>query len=440
MKAHKISEKVYCLSADIKTGGLFEGIWPIPDGVSLNTYLVKGEKTAIIDLFMPWADTAQQFDAALSSMGCGFDTIDYVILNHLEPDHTGWLGEFRRLNPRAEIISTAKGINLVKSFYKAEAGLRAVKDGEKLDLGGAELYFYETPNIHWPETMVSWEPASGTLFSCDAFGSFGAPGFCGPRNGRIFDDEFSPEEHTFFEKETLRYYANIVSSFSGFVERGIEKIKGLDIHCIAPSHGIVWRENPQTIIDLYKKYAAYSRAALPRAALPGTAPPDAPPDAPETAFSGEKEIAIIWASMYGNTKLGLDAVIRGIEAEGVPYTIHRVPDEDVSYVLADAFKARALVLAMPTYEYAMFPPMAYVLDIFRRKHIFGKTVLRIGSWGWVGGAKKEYEAAIENLKWESLPSIEWAGAPTAEELKQLEEGGKALAKIVKNQAGLLQKQ
>ncbi|MDR1507958.1 MAG: FprA family A-type flavoprotein [Treponema sp.] len=401
MKAHKISDTVFCVHADIETADLFEGIWPIPKGVSLNSYLVKGKKTALIDLVRDWSEAPKQLDAALASAGTGFDKVDYLILNHLEPDHTGWLREFRKINPQVEIISTIKGINLVKTFYKEETGLRAVKDGEKLDLGGVELTFFETPNIHWPETMMTWESASGTLFSCDAFGSFGALG------ERVFDDEFSPEEHAFYEKESLRYYANIVSSFSTFVERGIEKLSGLDIKCTAPGHGIVWRKNPRAIIERYLVYAGYSKSAP------------------------EKEIAVIWGSMYGNTKQGVDAVIRGIEAEGVRYSVHRVPDEDVSYSLADAFKSKALVLAMPTYEYAMFPPMAYVLDIFRRKHIFGKTVLRIGSWGWVGGAKKEYEAAIEALKWESLPSVEWAGAPTAQELATLEERARELARIVK---------
>jgi flavorubredoxin len=406
MKAQKISPSIFCLYADIQTADLFEGIWPIPRGVSLNSYLVKGEKTALIDLFRDWSGAAGQVKEALASINSGFDKIDYLVLNHLEPDHTGWLGEFRRLNPAAEIIATAKGINLVKTFYKEERGLRAVKDGDTLDLGGVELTFFETPNIHWPETMMTWEPESGTLFSCDAFGSFGALG------GRVFDDEFTPEEHVLYEKESLRYYANIVSSFSAFVERGIQKLSGLEIQCTAPSHGMVWRKNPRTIIDRYRTYASYSRTG-------GDGP------------SGEPEIAVIWGSMYGNTKTGLDAVIRGIEAEGVSYSMHRVPDEDVSYALADAFKSRALVLAMPTYEYAMFPPMAYVLDIFRRKHIFGKTVLRIGSWGWVGGAKKEYEAAIEALKWESIPSMEWAGAPTEQELAVLEDRGRELARVVK---------
>jgi flavorubredoxin len=401
MKAHKISDSVFCIYADIETTDLFEGIWPIPKGVSLNSYLVRGEKTALVDLIRDWSEAPKQLAEALASVGTGFDKVDYLILNHLEPDHTGWLGEFRKINPKAEIISTAKGINLVKTFYKEETGLRAVKNGEKLDLGGLELTFFETPNIHWPETMMTWEPVSGTLFSCDAFGSFGALG------GKIFDDEFGPEEHAFYEKESLRYYSNIVSSFSTFVERGVEKLSGLDIKCVAPSHGIVWRKNPRTIVDRYLKYAGYSRGMA------------------------EKEIAVIWGSMYGNTKQGVDAVIRGIEAEGLPYSVHRIPDEDVSYSLADAFKSQALVLAMPTYEYAMFPPMAYVLDIFRRKHIFGKTVLRIGSWGWVGGAKKEYEAAIEALRWESVPSMEWAGAPTGQELAVLEERGRELARAVK---------
>jgi flavorubredoxin len=407
MKAHTIAENVYCIHADIQTSDLFEGIWPIPQGVSLNSYVIKGKKTALVDLFRDWSGASGQMEEAMASIGSGFGQVDYLILNHLEPDHTGWLREFRRLNPNSEIIATAKGINLVKTFYKEEKGLVTVKDGDKLDLGGVELVFYETPNIHWPETMVTWEGASGTLFSCDAFGSFGALG------DRVFDDEFTPEQHRFFEKESLRYYANIVSSFSAFVERGIQKLSGLDIRCVAPSHGIVWRKNPGLIIDRYLKYASYSKAS-------GNGP------------GGEKEISVIWGSMYGNTKEGLDAVIRGIEAEGVPYTLHRVPNEDVSYVLADAFKSVALVLAMPTYEYAMFPPMAYVLDIFRRKHIFGKTVLRIGSWGWVGGAKKEYEAVIETLRWESVPSVEWAGAATPEELSVLEQRGRELARVVKS--------
>jgi flavorubredoxin len=415
MISQTIADSVYCLHSDIQTTDLIEFILPIPQGVSLNAYLVRGEQIALIDLIRDWTGAPQQIDDDLASLGVTFGDIDYLILNHLEPDHTGWLREFRAQNPKAEILATARGINLVKSFYKIESGLRTVKDGETLDLGGGKvLTFFETPNIHWPETMITWEASSGTLFTCDAFGSFGALGTFDTdgRRDRVFDDEFSPEEHAFFEKECLRYYANIVSSFSTFVEKAVQKVAGLEIKCVAPSHGIVWRKNPKTIIDRYLKYAAYAKGSQ---TLKGLA---------------EKEIAIIWGSMYGNTKQGLDAVIRGIEAEGVPYSIHRVPDENVSYVLADAYKSAGILIAMPTYEYAIFPPMAYVLDIFRRKHIFGKIALRIGSWGWAGGAKKEYDAAMEALKWTSLEALEWAGAPTGAELAALEARGRELAMII----------
>ncbi len=404
MKAYAISDSVYCLHADIDTEDLFEGIWPIPNGVSLNSYLVKGEKIALLDLVRDWTGAPVQLENELASIGISFKDIDYLILNHLEPDHTGWLATFRALNPKAEIIATAKGIELVKSFYKITDGLRAVKTGDTLDLGaGKMLHFVEAPNVHWPETMLTWEPVSGTLFACDAFGSFGKLG------DRVFDDQFSQKEHEVFEKESLRYYANIVSSFSVFVERAVKKLEGWDIKCVAPSHGIVWRKEPMKIVERYLKYARYMNGPA------------------------EKEIAIVWGSMYGNTKRGLDAVIRGIESEGLPYSIHRVPNEDVSYILADTYKSAGIVIAMPTYEYAMFPPMAYAIDIMKRKHVHGKTVLRLGSWGWVGGAKKEYDAALEGLKWTCMESQEWAGAPSDQDLADLERKGAELARIVKAQ-------
>ena len=401
MNAQLISEGVYCIHADINTSDLFEGIWPIPNGVSLNAYIVKGQKTALIDLARDWTGAPKQLEDCLQSIGLSFSKIDYLILNHLEPDHTGWLNEFRRQNPGAQILATVMGSNLIKSFYRIEDGLRPVNDNDTLDLGGRVLRFIAAPNIHWPETMITWDEASGTLFTCDAFGSFGALG------DRVFDDEYSEAQHAFFEEECLRYYANIVSSFSAFVEKALQKVSSLSFRCVAPGHGIIWRRDPQKIMERYLKYAGWAKGPA------------------------EKRIAVIWGSMYGNTEAGLAAVIRGIEREGIPYTKRRVPDENISWVLADAYRSSAILLAMPTYEYAMFPPMSYVLDIFRRKHIHGKKALRIGSWGWVGGAKKDYEAAIENLKWESMESFEWPGFPAKKEIKALEEKGAELARCLK---------
>ena len=404
MKANAITDGVYALHADIKTSALFEGIWPIPNGVTLNSYVVKGEKTALIDLAKDWAGSIGQFEAQLASIGVSYDKIDYLILNHLEPDHTAFILELRKRNPKVEIISTAKGVAMVRNFFKITENLREVKTGDALDLGkGKVLEFFETPNIHWPETMMTFDRAEGILFSCDAFGSYGSLG------DRVFDDEFSADEHAFYEKESLRYYANIVASFSAFVTKALEKLGSLPVKVIAPSHGIVWRKNPGVIVERYAKYAKYN-----------------------TGGELEKEICIVWGSMYGYTKAGLDAVIAGIEAEKVPYTIHQIPDTDASFVLADAYKAAGLVLAMPTYEYKMFPPMAHILDLFERKHFTGKKVLRLGSWGWVGGAKKEYEEKIAGFKWTSVESVEWQGVPAKEDLTLLKERGRELAKLVKS--------
>jgi len=402
MKVHPINDHIFALHADIRSDDLFEGIWPIPYGVSLNCYLVKADKIALIDLVRDWVGAPNELKSQLASLGVALEEIDYIILNHLEPDHTGWLREFLSINKKAIVLTTAKGAELVKNFYFEHDRVQAVKEGDILDLGlGQALQFFETPNVHWPETMMTWAKEGGVLFSCDGFGSYGALG------DRIFDDEISEDEHEFFEAESLRYYANIVASFGIFVKRAIEKLSSLPIRVIAPSHGIIWRANPNKIIERYLRYADYS-------------------DGPR-----EKEIAIIWGSMYGNTELGLKHVIEGIEEEKVPYSIHRVPNENVSFILADAYKSEGILIAMPTYEYKMFPPMAYILDIFERKHIYKRKSLRIGSYGWVGGAKKEFEAKLESLKWSCIEAVEWPGAPDEATGELLKEKGRELARWVK---------
>lgn len=404
MKAQQLSSTVYCIHADIYDRyGRFEGMWMIPQGVSINSYIIKGEKTALIDIVRDWDGSLTSYTEQLESIGLSFKQIDYIILNHLEPDHSDLIEYVRECNPSVEIISTAKGIAMVEKFFKVTGSLRTVKTGDTLDLGsGTVLEFYETPNIHWPETMMTYSRTDKILFSCDAFGSYGCIG------EHIFDDQHTEESLAFFEQETLRYYSNIVASFSTFVLKGLQKLAGLDIQCIAPSHGLIWRSDVKRIIDLYARLAGYN-----------------------TGGRCEPEICIIWGSMYGYTKRGLDAVIKGIESEGVPYTIHQIPDTDPSYVLSDAYKAAALLLAMPTYEYKMFPPMAHILDLFERKHITGKTVLRIGNWGWVGGAKKEYEQKVANLKWNNLEQYEWQGKLREEDLAALEQHGVQLARMVK---------
>jgi flavorubredoxin len=405
MKAQKIAEGIYRIGANITNGDLFEGMWTIPDGVSLNSYVVKGEKTALIDLVRDWDDAPMKIRDQLAAIPVDVKKIDYLVLNHLEPDHTGWLGTFRDICPEAEIISTAKGLALAKSFYNIDSKVRAVKSGDFLDLGaGRKLVFEEVPNVHWPETMVTYEPDAGILFSCDAFGSYGSLG------AEIFDDELSPGRHAFFEWECLRYYANIVAGFSVFVEKAIAKLGGLKINIIAPSHGILWREKPSVIIERYKRYAAYAKGPA------------------------EAEAAIIWGSMYGNTEKVVDAAVTGLKEGGVRSAVYRVPHDDISHILASAWKSTGLVFGMPTYEYKMFPPVAHIIDELGRKKVFGKKVFRFGSYGWSGGAEKELAAMTEKFNWDFIEPVEFAGAPTDADYELVKTRGREFAEKIKQNA------
>ena len=403
MKAVQISEGIYCLPVNLENYRLFEGMWPIPNGISINAYVVKGEKTALIDLIEDVDGKPTEFEAELNSIPLEVSDIDYLIINHMEPDHTGWLTTFQSKNSAIQIYLTGKAAALLHSFYGIEHNVHVITDGDTLDLGnGKVLSFHETPNIHWPETMMTFEQSSGTLFSCDAFGSYGT------LNGVYFDDQLSTIQHDFFINEALRYYANVVSSFSTFVIKGINSLRKLDIKVIAPSHGIIWRENPQAIIDSYVRFAGYMNGPA------------------------EPEVTVIWSSMYGNTEKLVNNIVQGVRKEGLPVHIHRVPEEHVGAILASAWKSAGIILGMPTYEYEMFPPMAWVLDMFRRKKVWNKKVLRFGSTGWSGGAQRELDSLTEKMKWEFIEPIEWKGAPTSFEFELAMSRSQALARQIKS--------
>jgi len=402
MKAVAMTEGIYRLGVNLESDQLFEGMWPMPDGISINSYVVQGEKTAIIDLVEDIDDKPVQFEQELASIPLQLSDVDYLIINHMEPDHTSWLPAFHRKKPDLQFYITEKGAAVLKAFCGIDRNVHIVKTGDTLDLGnGKVLTFYEAPNLHWPETMVTFEQSSGILFTCDAFGSYGAI------NDVIFDDQLSSEQHDFFMHEALRYYANIVGSFSMFVSKAIDQVKNLDIKMVAPSHGIVWRENPGEIIETYSRFARYMNGPA------------------------EPEVCVIWSSMYGNTQKIVNAMVQGVRAEGLPVHIHRVPDDHVGFILASAWKSAGIILGMPTYEYRMFPPMAWVLDMFGRKKVWNKKVLRFGSFGWSGGAQRELDILTEKLKWDFVEPVEWQGRPTEEVMVRAEAQAKALAQQIK---------
>ena len=402
MKATKIADGIYWIGANISSNDLFEGLWPIPNGVTINSFVVVGDKIAIIDLVRDWSGAQSNLIDELKSIGISIKDVDYFIVNHLEPDHTGDLRGFNELSRKAEIITSKKGKPLVKAFYGISENVRAVSSGDTLDLGqGKVLTFYDIPNVHWPETMATFENSTGTLFPCDAFGSFGA------LKGSLFDDENSEEDHLFYENESLRYYANIVGPFSNFVLKAIDALGPLDIKIIAPSHGLVWRGNPGTIVNRYKAYANYMNDYA------------------------EPKITVIWGSMYSNTEKMLRSVLKGIASEGVHVEIFRVPEDDKSYILASAWESAGLIFGMPTYEYKMYPPMEDLISLLAKKHVWHKKVFRFGSFGWSGGAQKHFDHMTEKLKWDCLEPLEFQGGPTDEDLDKGFEMGKKFALEIK---------
>jgi len=395
MPAVEIKPDVYWIGVNDRTTDLFEGLWPITkEGVSYNAYLINDQKKAIVDLAKA-LKTDEFFDHIAEIVE--LSEIDYVVINHMEPDHTGVLRTLRKIAPDAVILGSQKTKAMLESFYGITDNVRVVEDGETLSLGRRTLQFFSTPFVHWPETMMTYETTHRILFSCDAFGGYGA------LRGAIFDDECMDLD--FYRKESLRYYVNIVAKFSKPVLKAIEKLADVPVEIIAPSHGLIWRERPQLIVELYQKWAEYA--------------------------TGETEpgITLVYGSMYGNTEAMMNAVAQGISRLGVPLEIFDAARTDVSYVLPSLWTKAGVMVGAPTYEGTLFPPVARALEMAVLKRVLNKKVAYFGSYGWSGGALRHLKQIIEPVKWELVDSFEFVGKPTEEDLSRGEEFGARFAEL-----------
>lgn len=397
MPAIEIKPDVYWIGVNDRTTDLFEGIWPITkEGVSYNSYLIDDEKKVVIDLTKSFK--GDEYLAQINEL-TDVSQVDYVVINHMEPDHSGLLRTFRRIAPRATFIGSAKTKEMLESFFSITDNVQVVNDGDTLSLGKRTLKFFSTPFIHWPETIMTYEVSDRILFPCDAFGGYGAI------RGAIFDDEC--EDFDFYKKEALRYYVNIVANYSARVLGAIEKLADLPVDIIAPSHGLIWRKNPSLIVDLYKKWAECA------------------------AGKTEPGITLVYGSMYGYTELMMNAVARGISKVGVPVEIFDASRTHVSYILPSLWTKKGVMIGAPTYEVSLFPPVAEVLNASAHKHIKNKKAAYFGSFGWSGGALRNLEKIIEPLKWDLVDTFEFKGCPKEEEFKKGEEFGRKFAELVK---------
>lgn len=393
MPAIEVKPGIHWIGINDRTTDLFEGVWPIGrEGISYNSYLVRDEKTALIDL--AHGSQADSFVEQLSDV-VNPGAIDYVVINHMEPDHTGAIRLLRYLAPQAEYLVTAKAAPMLAEFYDLREKVRVVEDGEELSLGEKTLRFYAIPFVHWPETMATYEVSERILFPCDAFGGYGA------LRGAIFDDQY--EDMDFYLQESLRYYVNIVARFSRPVQMAIEKLGGVDIDIVAPSHGLIWRQDPMRIVSLYAEWASYARG-------------DSPPG-----------VTLVYGSMYGNTERMMNAVAEGVSRVDLPLEIFDAARDDVSYILPSLWVHSGVLVGAPTYEGALFPPMTHVLDMANHKRVLGKRAAYFGSWAWSGGGERAAKEITEKLHWDWQDALTFQGQPSLEDLHRGEDFGEAFA-------------
>ncbi|MGC9530246.1 MAG: FprA family A-type flavoprotein [Candidatus Bipolaricaulaceae bacterium] len=388
MASVKIRPGVHWVGVNDRVTDLFEGLWPLPHGISYNAYLVVGERTALVDsVKTPFAEEL------LANVAQVVDPtgLDYLVVNHMEPDHSGALPLLRRVAPAAQILATPAAEPMLRHLYGITANVQAVEDGEIIDLGGKKLSFHHIPFVHWPETMATYEESTKVLFTCDAFGGFRS------LDGALLDDQVDVDE---YEDEILRYFSNIVGMHSRPVLRAIDKLCKLDVEVIAPSHGLVWHRDAQRVVDLYARWAR---------------------------MEGRPGVAVIFGSMYGHTRRMAEAVARGVAAAGVPVRVLDGGRVHLSYLIRESWKWRGLILGAPTYDAGIFPPVEHMMRMLERKRLAGRVVGLFGSFGWKGGAVRRMAERVEELGWELVGSVDFQGAPTQEELAAGEQLGRAVA-------------
>ena len=361
----KISEDLLWVGADDRRLAMFEGVYSVPRGVSYNSYLLLDEKTVLMDTVDRAVEKTFLENVAY---GLGGRALDYVIVHHMEPDHSATLMHLLEKYPEATVICNDKTKKMIEQFFGASPEVKLVKEGEKLSFGKHELTFYMAPMVHWPEVMVSFDAKDGVLFSADAFGTFGA------LNGALFSDEVD-----FFGEhlsEARRYYTNIVGKYGPQVQAVLKKVAPLPIQMIAPLHGFVFR-GAETISGFIGKYDAWS------------------------TYTPERvEVMIAYASIYGNTENVANILACRLREKGIAVDMFDVSVTPASEILSAAFRASHLVFAAPTYNNGVFVTMEQLLHELAAHNLQNRTVALIENGSWAPSAAKwmrEILAPCKNL-------------------------------------------
>ncbi|MGI6256281.1 MAG: FprA family A-type flavoprotein [Acutalibacter sp.] len=359
-----ISDSVVWVGGSDRRLALFENLFPIPRGVSYNSYVILDDKTALLDT----ADSSITLQFLENIRGTlGDRPLDYLVVNHMEPDHCATIQALLPYYPNLKIVGNAKTFQMMRQFFDFDVDSHAlvVKEGDALELGQHTLRFYTAPMVHWPEVMVSYEESEKILFSADAFGTFGAV------DGGLFNDEVD------FDKDWLddarRYYSNIVGKYGAQVQAALKKLSGLDIQTICPLHGPIWRSDLGYLLGKYDLWSRYE---------------------PE-----DKAVAIFYASMYGHTENAANILADSLAAAGVKdVKVYDVSSTHVSELISQVFRCSHIVLACPTYNNSIYPAMYNFLHDMKSLLVQNRTVGIIENGTWNPASGKLMRLRLDEMK------------------------------------------
>lgn len=359
-----VTDDIVWVGASDRRLALFENIFPIPRGVSYNSYVLLDEKTVLLDTVD--ASVAGQFFENLEHVLNGRE-LDYLVVNHMEPDHCAMIGDIVRRYPKVQMVGNAKTFVMLQQFFGTDFSQRAVmvKEGDTLSTGTHTLHFVMAPMVHWPEAMVTYDDKDKVLFSADGFGTFGA------LNGNIFADEVD------FDRDWLddarRYYTNIVGKYGASVQALLKKAAGLEIAIICPLHGPIWRGNLGYILDKYQKWSTYE--------------------------AEEQAVVIMYASMYGNTASAADALAGALARRGIKkIAVHDVSNTHISELISEIFRASHLVFATPTYNGGIYPVMENLFADMKALAVQKKTVALMENGTWAVTAAKQMRDKLAEMR------------------------------------------
>lgn len=373
---------------------LFEGMWPLPYGVSYNSYLIDDEQVALVDTV-----DACFFEVYLHKIKSiiGDRPIQYLIINHMEPDHSGSISLIRQYYPDITIVGNKQTFGMIEGFYGVSGQRLEVKDGDALSLGHHHLRFYLTPMVHWPETMMTFDETDGVLFSGDAFGCFGT------LDGGFLDSRINLDKYW---DEMVRYYSNIVGKYGNPVQKALTKLGGLPISTICSTHGPVWTENIGKVVGIYDKLSRYE---------------------------AEEGVVIAYGSMYGNTEQMAETIAAELSAQGIKNIVmHNVSKSNASFILKDIFKYRGLIIGSPTYCGQIYPEVNALLERILLREVKGRYLGYFGSFCWAGMAVKRMGEFAEKSKLELVGApVEMKQAMKEVTYEQCEELARAMAERLK---------